>query len=123
MQKTEAQQLLLKIIEYAQQNRAIEFHLITSWNDFKICRRNARATKLIIRALKASADSLFNTYLDTVKAGTQNINRLLAYSKLQSVLAFYEKDLTILQQMLDEYDTYLGQGHFWYSFLGGERET
>lgn len=122
MQKAEAQQLLLKIIEYAEKGKSTEFHLITSWQNFRICRQNRRTTELIIRALNVAADNLFRDYCRDVSAGTTNVNKLLAFSQLQNITAFYKKDLDTLKCMLDEYDDYLGKGHFWYSFLGGERD-
>ena len=122
MQKDEAQQILLKIIEYAQKGELTKFHLITSWSNFKVCWQNIKATKLVIRALKATANNLFKDYLKEITLGTQNIERLLAYVSVQNTIAFYEQDLAILQRMFDEYDEYLGKGHFWYSFLGGERD-
>ncbi len=121
MQDTEAQQLLLDILTYAEEDRSIEFRLIKSWNEFRFCRQNAGSTKLVIRALRSAAAGLFKTYCKEVSTGSADFTKLLAYSQLQDVIAFYERDLDTLKRMLDEYDEYLGQGHFWYSFLGGER--
>lgn len=121
MQDTEAQQLLLEILNYAHEGKLIELHLITSWREFRFRQQSARATKVIIRALKESAENLFKTYCKDVSTGPADITKLLAYSELLDIIAFYKKDLDILKRMLDEYDEYLGKGHFWYSFLGGER--
>jgi hypothetical protein len=73
--------------------------------------------------LRASASKLFKEYCKDVIAGISDITKLFAYARLQEIIAFYEKDLKTLKQMLDDYDYYLGDGHFWYSFLGGQRET
>ena len=121
MHDTEAQQLLLDILTYAEEDRSIEFRLITSWNEFRFYRQNAGSTKLVIRALRSAAAGLFKTYCKEVSTESADFTKLLAYSQLQDVIAFYERDLDTLKRMLDEYDEYLGQGHFWYSFLGGER--
>jgi hypothetical protein len=64
---------------------------------------------------------LFKSYCREVSEGTADVNTLFAYIRLRDVIAFYEEELDTLQRMLDDYDNYLGQGNFWYSFLGGER--
>lgn len=122
MNNTEAQQLLLEIIEQAQKKKFTRFRLITSWADFRACRKNAIATKLIIRVLQDSAKNLFKGYCKSIKAGNQDVQQLLAYNEIGEITAFYEEELDTLLQMLDEYDKYLEQGHFWYSILGGKRD-
>lgn len=123
MQTTEAQQLLIEIFERAEKEQITEFQLITSWNAFISCWRIHKATKLVISMLKDSADKLFKQYCKDTVIGSTVVDDILAYREILNVIAFYRKDLAVLRSMLDEYDTYLGQGHFWYSFLGGERDT
>ena len=120
MQTTD-EQLLLNILNQAQEGKSIEFHFITSWEEFKFYRQSIISTKLIIKALRTGAKHLFKTYCKEVSTGSADLTKLLAYSQLQDVIAFYEKDLDTLKRMIDDYDEYLGQGHFWHSFLGGER--
>lgn len=122
MQNTDAQQILLSIIEQAEQENYTRFQFITSWDEFKFYYKKLMSTKLVIRILRTSADNLFNSYCKDVVSGTQDVSKLLAYSQLGDIKAFYERDLETIKQMLDEYDEYLGQGNFWYSFLGGERQ-
>jgi len=122
MQTTEAQQLLSEIFERAEKEQITEFQLITSWDAFIGCWKFHKATKLIINALKDSSATLFKEYCSEVATGSAVVEKLLAYNRLQNVIEFYERDLAVLRSMLDEYDEYLGNGHFWYSFLGGERD-
>lgn len=123
MEQAEAQELLLEILTTAEEGKSIEFRLITSWAEFRFFQRSLRSTKLIIGTLKEAADKLFKTYCHEVSTGSADFTQLLAYPQLQEVIAFYERDIDTLQKMLDEYDEYLGKGNFWFSFLGGERET
>lgn len=123
MRETEAQQLLLDILNYAQEGKLLEFHLITSWAEFRFYTQRNRSTKVLIRTLRSAADNLFKTYCEDISTGSADFTKLLAFAELQKVIDFYNKDLAVVQQMLDEYDEYLGEGHFWYSLLGGERET
>ena len=122
MQDTEAQQLLLNILAHAEEGKFTEFHFITSWLEFRFYFRTHKSTKLIIKTLRSAAKNLFKSYCKDISIGSADFTQLLAYAELQEVIAFYEKDLRIVKRMLDEYDNYLGRGHFWYSFLGGERQ-
>jgi len=121
MQNVEAQELLLQILEQAQEGKVTEFHLIMTMSECKFYYRRYRADKLIIRTLKSAAKRLYKTYCKEVRIGTADAGKLFAYVQLQEVINFYTRDLTTIKQMLSEYDEYLGQGNFWYSFLGGER--
>ena len=120
MLNTEEQQLLTEILDHVQEGKFIEFRLIRSWNEFIGYWQDSKATKLIIKALRAGAEDLFKSYCEDIVSGSTDVNKLLAFKQLQDVIAFYERDLATLKRMLDEYDEYLGN-HFWYSFLGGER--
>lgn len=122
MTDTETKELLLAILAKAQEGKSRQFQFITSWYDFRYYARLAKSNKIIIKALKTSANNLFKEYCKDVIAGVSDVDKLLAYVQLRDLTGFYEKDLNTLKQMLDEYDEYLGQGHFWYSFLGGERD-
>lgn len=122
MQDTEAQELLLEILNQAEEGKSIEFHLIISWAEFRFYLQTFRSTKLVIKVLKDATANLFKSYCREVSAGSADFTQLLAFSQLQDTIIFYERDLATLKRMLDEYDEYLGHGHFWYSFLGGERD-
>lgn len=122
MNDIEAKQLISNILDQAQESKSLKFHYIRSWSELKYYIRLKKSTKLIIGALRSSANKLFKDYCKDVNNGTADVNKLLAYSQLQDVIAFYTNELATLQWMLDEYDEYLGQGHFWYSFLGGQRD-
>lgn len=120
MQQTEAQQLLVDIIEQANKPNT-PFTFITTWSEFRFYWRNRRATKLIIRTLEAAAGNLFKTYCKDITAGSADVTKLLAVKQLEGIIVYYKKELDTLQRMLNDYDDYLGKGNFWYSFLGGER--
>lgn len=122
MQDTEAQELLLQILNNAEEGKSIEFQLITSWSDFINTRRDYRASKLVVKMLKEAADNLFKVYCKDISAGSADFTKLLAYSELRDIKAFYERDIETLKKTLDEYVEYLGNGNFWYSFLGGIRD-
>lgn len=122
MTEAEVQQLILDIIERAQKADYTNFHLITSWKEFKYYMNSLKSTKIVLKVLKHSANMIFKTYCKSVAAQDSSVDQLLAYAQLSDIRTFYETDLKLIKRMLDEYDDYLGKGYFWYSFLGGERE-
>ena len=121
MTETETRQLSLAIINQAQEQNLLKFQLIKTWREFWHYYLLSRSTKLVIKTLKVSADRLFKKYCKDVTTGISDFTKLLAWDRLQDIIAFYETDLATLRKMLDEYDRYLGEGNFWYAFLGGKR--
>ena len=122
MQDTTIQQLLLDIINQAQNNKPLEFHFIKTWREFIFYLKCSRGTRVVLRVLKAAANGLFKTYCKDIETGTTDVTKLFAYMELQDVISFYTAELETVKNMLEDYDCYLGSGYFWYSFLGGERQ-
>ena len=122
MTDTESKQLLQDIINKAQEGQALPFRFIRYWNEFRYYQRHVRSTKIIIKTLESSADNLFTEYCSDVTTGSSDLNKLLAYSTLLDIIEFYKQELNTMQLMIQDYDDYLGDGHFWHSFLGGRRE-
>lgn len=114
--------IIQEIINKAMEGKAHPFRSILYWSEFRYYQRWTRSTKLIIRTLKISAKNLFKEYCKDVIAGISDITKLLAYSQMLDIIVFYETDLSTIQSMLLEYEEYLGEGNFWYSFLGGRRD-
>lgn len=115
--------LIQEIIHKAEEGDSQQFKLIESWDEYMHYLKLIKSTKLVIKTLKVSANSLFKEYCRDVTSGISEIAKLLAYSQLLDIVAFYENDLSILRQMADEYDEYLGNfSNFWNSFLGGRRD-
>ena len=123
MTDTEATQIIQDIINKAIEGRQHPFRSILYWSEFRYYKGWVRSTKIVLKTLNFAADNLFKEYCKDVIAGISDITKLLAYSQLQDIMAFYKKDLDTVQSMLLEYEDYLGEGNFWYSFLGGRREV
>ncbi len=123
MTDQESTLIIQGIIDKALEGKAQPFTPILYWSEFRYYYGWARSTKIIIKTLKASANNLFKNYCKDVIAGISDITKILAYTQLLNIVAFYEKDLNTVQQMLADYDEYLGEGNFWYSVFGGRREV
>lgn len=122
MNDIETKQLILDIINKAQEGKSFKFQYICSWDEFRYYNRLIKSNKLIVKTLQTSANNLFREYCNDVTSGISDVNKLLAYSQLRDVITFYEGDVDTLQKMLDEFDEYIEKGNFLYSILGGERE-
>lgn len=114
--------LIQEIINKAQEGKAQPYRTILYWSEFKYYRGWTRSTKLIIKTLRISANNLFKEYCQDVITGISDVTKLLAYSELTDIIAFYENDLRTVHFMLTDYADYLEKGNFWYSFFGGRRE-
>lgn len=122
MQNTELQNMLLKIIDHAQTAKLSKFCLITNWKEYRMYKGKYKAFKLLLRGLNKSSDRLFKRYCRGVTVGLSNFNTLLAYQRLCTTKAFYEKELATIADMLDEYETYLFSGaNLLWSYLGFQR--
>ena len=122
MQTSDAQQLLLSIIEQAQEENAIKFKFITSWAEYKFYWRKLTATKIVIRLLKTACKNLFNSHCKDIINGAHDASKIIAYARMCEIKAFYETDLDTLYCMIRDYENYLGEGNFLNAFLGGERD-
>lgn len=122
MNDIETKQLILDILNKAQEGKSFKFQYIGSWHEFRYYTKLIKSNKLIVKTLQTSANNLFSEYCKDVTSGISDVNKLLAYSQLRDVITFYEDDVNTLQQMLDEFDEYVEKGNFLYTILGGERE-
>ena len=123
MNNQETTLIIQDIIAKAQEGEAHPFITITYWEEFRFYQRYAKSTAIIIKVLKTSADNLFKNYCRDVIAGISDITKLLAYTELLTVIAFYENELNTFKAMLNDYDEYLGNfRNFVYALFGGERE-
>lgn len=121
MNDESTKQLIAEIINKAQSGYSQPFRFILFWEEYRYYRSFIRSTRLIIKTLHTSANRLFKKYCKDIIAGISDVNKLLAYSELLNIIAFYENDLQTVQKMLAEYEEYLGEGNFWHAFFGGRR--
>ena len=121
MNDIETKQLILDILNKAQEGKSFKFQYICSWHEFRYYTKLIKSNKLIVKTLQTSANNIFREYCKDVISGISDVNKLLAYSQLRDVITFYEGDVNTLQQMLDEFDEYVEKGNFLYTILGGER--
>lgn len=118
MVNTEFQEMILKVIDYAETAKLSEFQLITTWAEYRKYKGKRKAFKLLVNGLHKSSDRLFKRYCRAITAGISNFTTLLAYQRLTATKNFYEQEIEILSDMIDEYETYLFSGGLFWAYMG-----
>ena len=115
------QELLNEILEYAESNDPVTFKLIQTEKEYFSLRSYRRTVKLIINSLRSGNKKLLKGYCKEVEQGTASIQKLLAYRKIVNIINVYNRDLVTINDMLDEYETYLISGNLADLLLGETR--
>lgn len=115
------QQAILDLIEYAQAGNHLDFKLITFWTEYWKIRKLRKDLRSLIKCLKVSMKRLFNAYCKRVVKGAARVDDLLAYTMIEDLVHFENEELRIVEDMLDEYETYLSKSSFIVALLGFER--
>lgn len=110
MNNTDDQKLLAELVKRAETGEHIKFDYIKSWSEYKSRKLSVKATEMLIKSLSRSADNLLKRYCKNVELGQADVTTLFVRDVLLRTREFYEKELEILFDMLDEYDAYLKGG-------------
>ena len=110
-------ELLNSLLEHVESGEHIKFQFIRTWREYLELRANKRVLHSVIKSLLASKSRTFKHYCKDIESGNQQFNKLLACNALSSAATFYSEDLSILIDMLDEYETYLISGNIADIFL------
>ena len=111
------QQMLADIIRKADAGEHTKFEYIRSWKEYKQRKMNCAALDMLIDSLDHSARSLLKRYCRAVEKGRADVTTLLVRERLLTTKAFYESELTMIADMLSEYDAFLCDGNFLSQFL------
>lgn len=123
MQESDVQELIALLLNKAQENKHTEIRLITTYKEFRAVKKQAKALKIVIKVLVNSANLLLKTYCKEVEVGEQDFSKLLAYDQLLEVSAYYLQELTIVTDMITEYDKYLDDCNYIATLLGQVRKV
>ena len=106
------------LIKNANAAKHRQFQFLKSWREYIVTMKIRRAHELLVSNLKQNADRLFKNYCKAVVDNETKVINLLAYCTTLKVLRFYEEELRILNDMLNEYEWYLYYGN-WVDFILG----
>ena len=114
----EQEQLFKELVSKALENKEhASFEYIKNIAEFFAVRKCYKALKKVIKVFDSIANSLYKNYCKQISTGDSDFNMLFVYTQYKLCIEFYTKELEVANDMLDEYDAYLGRHHFLDQFL------
>ena len=110
------QNIIAELASFTDAGEHTKFQLLQSWQEYAFTRKVRYSLKVLIKSLSTSANKLFKNYCASVVNQDSDVNRLLAYTYTIKILNFYNEELVIVENMLDEYEQYLAAGN-WLDFI------
>lgn len=121
---TEQEELFKALVEKAINKEHTGFEYIKNVVEFRVMRSSRKGLRTVIKLFDHILDSMYKAYCKQVRDGNNDFSLLCAYRQYGECREFYKKELETAENMLDEYDAYLGKGHFMDQFFWGkERES
>lgn len=113
--------LLLFLIRTTESGKHRQFQLLENWQEYTRAKQVKRTEAIVVASLQESAKKLFKKYCKAIKSGETDVIKLLAYCTTKEVLSFYEEELNIISDMINEYECYLFNGNLLDFVLGTQR--
>jgi hypothetical protein len=107
-QEAMLQALIAKALE---QKEHSTFEFIKNYSEFRAVKICQDSLKKVVKMFDRVAKAIQKEYCTSVIAGTNDFNLLFAYKQYLEVKHYYEQELIIANDMLDEYDNYTWSGH------------
>lgn len=115
------QKLLSELTAFTEAGEHTKFELLQNWQEYRFTRKVRYALRILTGSLRRSADKLFKSYCNNVILGTSDVHELLAYRQIVNIYDFYLEELSIVDNMLDEYESYLLAGNWWDFVFNSQR--
>lgn len=115
-------QIAEQLIQRAKKGESSEFEFIRSLEECFAAHAVRKAVKKVVKSFTTSRNNLYNVYVNAVNAGTDNLDVILSISELERVIKFYENEICIVSNMIDEYVSYVFSGHIWDTLIGNYRK-
>ena len=122
MTKNKGLQTADQLIRRAKKGEHSEFEYIRSLDEYFAAKTVKNVLKKVVKSFLVSKNNLYNSYTRAVKAGTNDLNVILALSELIQVINFYKAEIEIISEMIYEYIAYVHCGHFIDTILGRYRK-
>lgn len=106
-----SEDLISDLIYKAEASKSRQFRLLYSWQDYCEARKTRRAEILLVSSIRKSSNRLFNKYCKSVITGDADVLNLIAYRTTLKILRFYENEIRIISEMINEYECYLADGN------------
>lgn len=114
--------LMSDLINTVEQGKHRQFQFLKSWQEYRRAKMIRRTYALLVASISQSARRQFSNYCKAIKAGNTEVIKLLAYCTTIKVQKFYDEELRILSDMIDEYECYLADGNWWDFVFNSKRQ-
>ena len=121
MQDNETQQFIMSILERANTGIHTNFQYIENFDQYQLCGKQYKYLKVLLKVLHRTEKQILKEYCRTVTLGISDINQLLSYRQLITVIMYYDKEMDTATKMLEDYENYLRAGNFLRALLGETR--
>ena len=81
-----------------------------------------KALKKVIKSFSTPRNNLYTAYIKDIEEGINDLNVILAFSELEQVIKFYDDEIGIISDMVDEYVSYVHSGHILDTIIGNYRK-
>lgn len=114
--------LLNALILRAEEGKHSDFEYIRSLSEYWVVIKMQRALQKVKTSFKDAYNKAINLYSQQVKETKTDMNLLLSIVKFEFVYNFYAEEYNILEDMKDEYRSFLSDSNWLKSILGHYRE-
>jgi uncharacterized protein YeeX (DUF496 family) len=99
------------------------FEYIKNIAEYFAAKQIDNALSSILSSFKKSYNRILKQYCKEVRTNKADLSLLLIMNELTQLHKFYSAERDIIQDMIDEYRTYLDQGHLLSALFGEQREV
>lgn len=99
------------------------FEYIKNITEYFAAKQIDNALSSILSSFKKSYNRILKQYCKEVCTNKADLSLLLIMNELTQLHKFYSVERDIIQDMIDEYRTYLDQGHLLSALFGDQREV
>lgn len=115
-------ELAEQLIQRAKEGDHSKFEFIRSLEEYFAAKMIKKALKKVVKSFSTPRNNLYIAYIKDIEEGTNDLNVILAFSELEQVIKFYNDEIGIISDMVDEYVTYVHSGHILDTIIGNYRK-
>ena len=120
-QEEQEAELLRVIMHKAFTEENSKFQFIVSWAHRRAVKEYLKGIKQIVKTFNLKIDLIQREYLEQILTDTQDINLLTAMVQILHCRDYYQRELDVVKDMLDEYRCYIHSGHLIDTIIGVQR--
>lgn len=117
----DTRELVIKLLSKVQEGDYTDFQLIRNYKDYLSLQTARRVVSTMVGRLYRSASKNLRLYCRAIRNGSAEVSKLLVYKGIYIAAEFYERESTVMGDIIYEYACYLSAGHKREALDGVER--